>query len=89
MLGELYYPTGKALETAQQVLQVNHPIAVNVAWGCTNMCDYCYIPYIKKGCVRFPKQPVCKLVEKQLNNNIKPGTVVFIHWIENAKNMER
>lgn len=75
MLGELYHPKGKALETAQAVLQVEHPMAVNIAYGCTNTCEYCYIPYIEKGSIRFPKQPANKLVEKQLNNGLKPEGV--------------
>ena len=32
MLGELYKPSGLARETAQQVLEVEEPYAVNVAY---------------------------------------------------------
>jgi len=74
MLGKLYNPTGKALETAQQVLEVKNPMACNVAYGCKNCCEYCYIPYIKKGEIRFPKTNPKYLVEKQLKK-IKPEGV--------------
>lgn len=76
MLGELYYPTGKAKETAQQILEVETPMACNVAYGCLNKCSYCYIPYIKKGDVRFPKDEPVELINKQLNN-LKPQGVFF------------
>lgn len=41
MLGELYKPKGKALETAQAVLEIKNPMACNVAMGCSNKCLYC------------------------------------------------
>jgi DNA repair photolyase len=64
-LGRLYFPTGKAKETAQQVLDVENPMAVNVAYGCRNACSYCYIPYTKPGQMRVAKEP-WRLVEEQL-----------------------
>jgi DNA repair photolyase len=79
-LGELYYPTGKALETAQQVLEVEKPMACNVAYGCKNCCEYCYIPYTKKGEIRFPKQNPRELIWKQLENGLKPeGVFLSFH----------
>jgi len=75
MLGQLYYPTGKALETAQQVLEIDNPMACNMAYGCPNMCDYCYVPFIKKGHVRLPKENPIKLVTEQLENGLKPKGV--------------
>jgi len=75
MLGELYQPKGKALETAQAVLEVDEPWAVNVAWGCKNVCDYCYIQYIKKGDMRFPKEKTIGLVLKQLDKGLRPKGV--------------
>lgn len=74
MLGELYYPKGKAKETASKVLDVKEPMACNIAYGCRN-CSYCYIPYIKKGQIRFPKDLPVNLVKKQLDNGLKPEGV--------------
>lgn len=75
MLGELYYPTGKARETASVVLRVEHPMAINIAWGCTNMCRDCYIRYIKHGHIRFPKNEPYKMVEHQLKSGLKTDGV--------------
>jgi len=75
MLGQLYYPTGLARETAQQVLEVENPMACNVAYGCSNSCSYCYIPFIKKDKIRFPKVEPNLLVEKQLVNGLEPEGV--------------
>lgn len=75
MLGQLYIPKGKAFETAQAVLEVNEPWACNVAYGCTNCCEYCYVPYIKKGEVRFPKKSPVELVKVQLEKGLKPEGV--------------
>lgn len=75
MLGELYQPKGLARETAQAVLEVDEPYAVNVAWGCRNQCDYCYIQYIKKGDMRLPSKPVVDLVLKQLQEGLRPKGV--------------
>lgn len=71
MLGELYHPSGLALETAQQVFESKKVHAVNVAWGCTNCCKDCYIRYIKPGQIRYPKVEPCKLVEQQLKSGLK------------------
>jgi len=76
MLGELYNPSGKALETARQVLEVQNPMAVNVAVGCPNGCFYCHGP---RSCYkrdwtneRLPKQNPLDLVKRQ---NLKPEGV--------------
>jgi len=82
MLGQLYSPTGKALETAQQVLEIDNPLACNMAYGCINKCDYCYIPYIKKGEIRFPKQSPLELVKKQLENGLKPEGVFLCFFTD-------
>jgi len=72
MLGELYKPRGLALETAQAVLQVKDPYAVNVAYGCSNQCAYCYVPRFTRQKryesqkVRLPKKPPIELVRHQL-----------------------
>jgi len=72
MLGELYKPKGLARETAQAVLEVEEPYAVNVALGCPNGCSYCYGPLCMKmsreeWCkLRFPKKPSAELVKEQL-----------------------
>lgn len=71
MLGELYKPKGLARETAQAVLEVKEPYAVNVALGCENDCDYCYGPLCMKMSreqwreMRFPKKHPVELVQKQ------------------------
>jgi len=82
MLGELYYPKGQALETAQAVLEVEKPMAVNVAYGCVNKCAYCFGRkiYGKDMKVRFPKKHPLFLVENQLKKGIKPEGV-FISFM--------
>ena len=71
-LGELYQPSGLALETARAVLEVDNPHAVNVALGCPNGCLYCYGPLAsRQGRERYlnPRYPVyepIKLVGDQL-----------------------
>ena len=81
MLGELYKPKGLARETAQAVLEVKEPYAVNVALGCSNGCGYCYGPcFIKKSReewvkVRHPKLKPSTLVWRQLNNGLEPEGV--------------
>jgi len=75
LLGNLYYPTGKAKETAQQILEVDNPMACNVAWGCTNACQYCFIRYVKKGEMRMPKVPPFELVDLQIRDGLKPEGV--------------
>jgi len=75
-LGELYRPTGKALETAQEVLECQFPYACNMAYGCTNCCQYpCFIPYSKPGMIRFPEEPAHLKVLRQLNKGLKPEAV--------------
>lgn len=73
MLGELYVPSGMALETARAVLEVDNPHAVNVALGCPNECSYCYGPLASRqgrekyhGILRFPKKEPFDLVRNQL-----------------------
>jgi len=82
MLGELYYPKGQALETAQAVLEVEKPMAVNVAYGCVNKCAYCFGRkiYGKDMSIRFPKVHPVLLIEKQLKKGIKPEGV-FISFM--------
>lgn len=99
-LGELYKPTGLALEQAQAALGIEDPWAVNVAWGCTNRCGYCYlqktplIGYNKMALMRFPKEDPVRLVTKQLDKGINPegvflcfGTDPFLP--QNKKTTER
>lgn len=76
MLGELYKPGGKALETARKVLEIENPMAVNVALGCPNGCFYCHGP---RSCYksdwtneRLPKQNPLDLVKGQ---NLNPEGV--------------
>lgn len=75
MLGELYRPTGRALEQAQVVLEVENPHACNVAWGCTGNCSYCYGPKFSRQTrenwrkVRYPREEPVELVRKQLARN--------------------
>jgi len=79
-LGELYKPRGLALEQAQAALGIERPWGLNVAWGCTNQCKYCYLsktPLIGKkrmAQMRFPKDPV-ELITKQLHKGIEPEGV--------------
>jgi len=74
VLGELYVPKGKAYETAKKVLGVE-PMACNPSYGCKNMCSYCYIPWIKKGRMRFPKVSPPILINNQLVSGIQPKGV--------------
>jgi DNA repair photolyase len=80
MLGELYKPKGKALETAQAVLEIKNPMACNVAMGCSNKCLYCYGDTSNrrwdnmKG-VRLPKEKPLELVKKQIESGMKPEGV--------------
>lgn len=81
MLGELYLPKGLALETAQQVLQKQHPMACNIALGCSNNCLYCYGATYKRyglrmGEIRNPKDTPLHLIEKQFDlKHLKPEAV--------------
>jgi DNA repair photolyase len=81
-LGEIYTPSRLAFETAQAILEVKNPMAVNVAMGCTNNCQYpCYGPIAFKvhkeewTNVRIPKKPCALLVHNQLKKGIKPEGV--------------
>lgn len=75
MLGELYKPVGKALETAQAVLEEENVYAVNVAWGCERGCTYCYNRFRTGGHITFPKKPPTELISRQLRLGIKPDGV--------------
>jgi len=72
-LGELYKPSGLARETAQAVLEVDEPYAVNVALGCSNGCPMCYGPLATRQSrekwmnVRQPKKKPAELVDFQLS----------------------
>ncbi len=73
MLGELYCPSGMALETAKAVLGIDNPHAVNVALGCPNECSYCYGPLASRqgrekfhSILRYPKKEPLDLVRNQL-----------------------
>lgn len=76
MLGELHKPKGLARETAQAVLEVEEPYAVNVALGCSNDCDYCYGPKAMRCSretwrkMRFPKRSPIDLVRKQVDKGL-------------------
>ena len=76
MLGELYHPSGLALETAKAVLGVENPHAVNIALGCTNECTYCYGPLAsrqgkeKYRHVRLPKASPLDLIKRQFNKGL-------------------
>jgi len=69
MLGELHFPGGKAKETAQWVLEVENPMACNMALGCSNACGYCFggRAYFKSDWInmRFPEQNPLDLVKRQ------------------------
>jgi len=77
MLGELYSPSGMALETAKAVLGVDNPHAVNVALGCPNGCTYCYGPLAsrqgreKYSTPRLPKKDPVDLVRYQIDKGLK------------------
>lgn len=76
MLGELYHPKGLARETAQAVLEVDEPWAVNVAWGCTNECLYCYNRRLTRGLkMSYPKESPVDLVLRQLGSGLEPEGV--------------
>jgi len=79
MLGELYRPKGPALETAQQVLEIESPFACNVAYGCPNGCydNRCYNYRRTKGRVRLPKVAPAAMVYSQLARGLRPEGVVL------------
>jgi DNA repair photolyase len=72
MLGKPYYPRGRAMETAQQVLEKRNPMALNVALGCPNRCGYCFgrIAFFKPDWtnMRLPEQNPLDIVKKQKFN---------------------
>lgn len=86
MLGELYRPSGKALEHAQAVLETEEVYAVNVAYGCHMGCTYCYGPKSTYQSweswreVRFPKERPLNLVRQQLEKGLRPEGV-FISFL--------
>lgn len=86
MLGELYRPSGMALETAKAVLCVDDPYAVNVALGCPNGCSYCYGPLAcrqgreKYLTPRLPKKDPLDLVKRQIDKGLKVEGV-FISFL--------
>ena len=85
-LGQLYEPRGLAREQAQAVLEIEEPYAVNVAWGCSNDCGYCYGPGVGRQSreewriVRHPKEDPVELVRKQLAKGVAPHGV-FISFM--------
>ena len=86
MLGELYRPSGMALETAKAVLCIDDPYAVNVALGCPNGCSYCYGPLASRQgrekylTPRLPKKDPLDLVKRQLDKGLKVEGV-FISFL--------
>lgn len=76
VLGELYRPKGLALETAQAVLEIENPFALNPAWGCPNGCKYpCHNHLRTKGTVRFPERHPMNPVENQMLRGLHPDGV--------------
>jgi len=67
MLGELYKPKGKALETAQAIFNLKDNVyACNIAMGCPNYCKYCYVNrYQIKGDFLKPVSRPFALVQEQ------------------------
>jgi len=86
MLGELYQPSGKALEHARAVLEIEDVHAVNVAYGCSMGCSYCYGPSATYQSlqswreVRYPKERPLELVRRQLDKGLRPEGV-FISFL--------
>lgn len=86
MLGELYIPSGMALETAKAVLGVDNPHAVNVALGCPNGCVYCYGPLAsrlgreKYSIPRLPKKDPVDLIKRQIDKGLEVEGV-FISFL--------
>lgn len=81
MLGQLYKPKGKALDTARAVLECNDVYACNIAKGCTNQCSYCWLqkpPYSQKpGKMKFPKRPPVEYAREQIEKGLKPEGVLI------------
>jgi len=86
MLGELYHPSGMALETAKAVLGVDNPHAVNMAIGCPNGCVYCYGPLAsrqgreKYASPRLPKKDPLDLIKRQIEKGLEVKGV-FISFL--------
>jgi len=86
MLGELYRPSGKALEHARVVLETEEAYAVNIALGCRVGCGYCYGPLSTRQSrenwrqVRYPKKHPVDLITKQLDKGLEP-IGVFISFL--------
>jgi hypothetical protein len=89
-LGELYVPKGLALETARTVLECEHPMALNVALGCTNDCDYCYgsLAFKKKDwtTVRIAKKEVIDKFREDVEKKKPEG--VFLSFATDPLNAE-
>jgi len=77
MLGELYKPKGLARETAQAVLEVDEPYAVNVALGCPNGCKFCYGP-----------KAIRKSKEAYVNMRQPKRFAGYLVWIQLGKILE-
>lgn len=75
MLGELYVPSGPALETAVAVLETEKVRACNVGFGCPNGCAFCYGPLATRQSrenwlnLRLPKESPKALVQRQMVND--------------------
>ena len=80
MLGELYQPKGKALETAQTVLECKEVYACNVAWGCSNRCTYCYGRFRTCEIMRLPSTRPVVLVFNQLLEMVTKPKGVFLSF---------
>ena len=84
MLGELYRPSGLALETARAVLEVKDAYAVNVALGCSNACTYCYVPRFTRRSkfasqqVRLPQKSPIDLIRRQLQYGFYPKSDIGV-----------
>ena len=88
MLGQLYQPSGKALEHARAVLDMEDVHAVNVAYGCKMGCCYCYGPgatYQNRESwknVRYPTKSPLKLVRQQLDKGLNSEGVFISFFTE-------
>lgn len=74
VLGQLYIPSGLALELSQIIFREKEGVyACNVAMGCSNACGYCYLFKTlhctrEQACiVRQPKTRPVDLVKQQLD----------------------
>ena len=86
MLGELYRPSRSALEHARAVLEMDDVHAVNVAYGCSMGCTYCYGPKSTYQSleswreIRYPKEKPLALIRRQLEKGLRPEGV-FISFL--------